>query len=359
MRNKKRILHIAKTMDMGGAEKVVLQLANYFRNKYEVKVASMGGAYVEILKQNNIEHFQLPGYQWSVKNIFNLFFSFKRIVNDYKPNIVHTHHRLPSFFSELIKRQSFIHIHTMHTVFFDKVFLTKLLKPNVTVAVGKSVYNNMIDVFNYSEDELVLINNGVNIHTDPVFHKKEIKKVYCIGRLTELKGQKYLLHAIDKLRLKLPDGAVFKFVGTGPDESELEKLASALGVTKMVRFLGKRIDTDSLYEDADLVVLPSFQEGLPLVLLESLAYGLPVIAADIESNRELVLNGKTGLIVKPRDAKELAEAIYWMIKNPVKAYKMAKEGYDMVKEKYTLEKMLYEYERLYDGIKQDNPSFND
>ena len=351
MRNKKKILHVAKTMDIGGTEKVVLQLASYFKNKYEVKVASMGGAYVEILKQNDIEHFQLPTYQWSIKNIFNLFFSLKGIMNHYKPNIVHTHHRLPSCLVELIKRPNFTHIHTMHTVFFDKIFFTKLLKPNVTVAVGKSVYNNMISIFDYPDDELLLINNGVNIYADVVFDKKEIKKIYCIGKLTEQKGQKYLLHAVDKLKSKISQGTVFKFAGSGPDEGQLKQLAAALGVTKIVRFLGERIDTDSLYKDADLVVLPSLQEGLPLVSLESLAYGLPVIASDIESNTELILNGKTGLTVKPRDPKELAEAIYWMTENPFKAYKMAENGYSMVKEKYSLERMLHQYERLYDGIK--------
>lgn len=351
MTHKKRVLHIAKTMGIGGTEKVVLQLANHFKNKDEVKVASMGGVYVEILKQNNIEHFQLPTYQWSIKNVFNLFFSLRRIINYYKPNIVHTHHRLPSFLVELIKRQSFIHIHTMHNVFFDKVFFTRLLKPNVTVAVGKSVYDNMINVFNYSDDKLLLINNGVNAHADAVFDKKEIKNIYCIGRLTEQKGQKYLLYAIDRLKLKIPYGTLFNFVGTGPDEGKLQKIATTLGVTKIVRFLGDRIDMDSLYKDADLVVLPSLWEGLPLVPLESLAYGLPVIATDIESNGELILNEKTGLTVKPRDVKGLAEAIYWMTKNPFKAYRMAENGYNMVKKKYSLEKMLHGYEELYNGIK--------
>jgi glycosyltransferase involved in cell wall biosynthesis len=76
----------------------------------------------------------------------------------------------------------------------------------------------------------------------------------------------------------------------------------------------------------DIFVLPSYREGLPRSILEAMACELPVVTTDIRGCREAVLDGATGIVVPPRDAKALTDAVLDLIDHPQKALKMGKEG---------------------------------
>ena len=132
----------------------------------------------------------------------------------------------------------------------------------------------------------------------------------CVGRLSPEKGQAGLLLAFAQLREKHA-GLKLRLVGEGPDRESLETLAEELRISDAVTFAGRLPEGETLAEiaRADILVLPSFLEGLPIVLMEAMAVGVPVIASRVAGIPELVEDGETGLLFTPSNWNELASSI--------------------------------------------------
>ncbi|HQV58876.1 MAG TPA: glycosyltransferase, partial [Ilumatobacteraceae bacterium] len=135
--------------------------------------------------------------------------------------------------------------------------------------------------------------------------------VGTVGRLVAEKGYVELFEAMrlvgDRARLVVVGGDD----PDKPDALDPHVIAAARAVG--VEFLGHRHDVDQLYPDFDLFVLASHREGMPRALMEAAASGLPAVATDIRGCREVVDNGVTGLLVKPRSAAALAAAITTLV----------------------------------------------
>lgn len=244
-----------------------------------------------------------------------------------------------------------------------------LLKSNhrvftVSQNLGKYIYN----CWHIPEEKIQVIYNGIdtgNIESSrgnaqfEVHAPNEAKPVIVlnIARLIPSKGIDVFLKATSILlgeinsadngqksrkamTPKSPLYPLFLIAGSGPQESELKKMAHALGIEKYVRFLGFRDDIYDLIRCSDMVVLSSRSEGLGLSLLEAMALKKPVIATEVGGIPEVITHGKTGWLVPPDCPEALAEAILHFIQDPEHADKMAKEGYDMVKEKFSKSHML-------------------
>ncbi|MDQ2089344.1 glycosyltransferase [Marimonas arenosa] len=155
-----------------------------------------------------------------------------------------------------------------------------------------------------------------------------------VGRLAAVKGLPVLFEALT--RIDHPDLSL-AIVGDGPDRAALEAQAGALALSDKVDFMGYRSQSEvaSLLKDADLLVLPSFAEGLPVVLMEALAAEVPVVATRIAGIPELVEHGNTGLLVPPGDADDLAAAIRMILQSPDNAHKMARAGRTRIEAEFT------------------------
>ena len=137
-----------------------------------------------------------------------------------------------------------------------------------------------------------------------------MQTMICVGRLSPEKGQSGLLRAFAKLRARHPD-LKLRLIGDGPDRAALEALARELELSDAVAFAGRLPEEETLAEisRADLLVLPSFMEGLPIVLMEAMAVGVPVIASRVAGIPELVEDDQTGLLFTPSNWDELAARI--------------------------------------------------
>lgn len=170
-----------------------------------------------------------------------------------------------------------------------------------------------------------------------------------VGALSEEKGHRYLLRALQDIRKSIPD-VVCVLVGDGPERTRLEQAAREFGIADAVIFAGKRDDVPSVLPRFDLFVLPSLSEGLPMALLEAQAAKVPVVATSVGAIDTVIQDGVTGLVVPPGAAPALAEAI---IRNHAEAEKTrnrALKGYERVKEHYSAENMAREYLELYRGM---------
>ena len=100
----------------------------------------------------------------------------------------------------------------------------------------------------------------------------------------------------------------------------------------------------------DIVAHTSLREGLPKAVAQGFAGGKPVVAFDIDGAREIVIDGKTGFLVPPKDISVLSEKLLFLLQNEEIAIKMGREGRKIVEEKFPVEKMVDEIEKLYSKL---------
>jgi glycosyltransferase involved in cell wall biosynthesis len=129
------------------------------------------------------------------------------------------------------------------------------------------------------------------------------------SRITDRKGIKYLIEAMDALKTDIP--FVLTVIGEGNAKARLERMVKDRGLTSRIDFAGRvpREETLAYYREADIFVLPSLNEGMSNAMLEALACGLPVITTRTGGAAELVREGVNGFLVKQGDADDLARAL--------------------------------------------------
>ncbi len=132
--------------------------------------------------------------------------------------------------------------------------------------------------------------------------------VLTIGRRAAQKGDRYLLEAWPAV-LRARPGAVLVLVGDGPLLGALQAQAKALGIERSLRWLSRQSNVGRLYQAADAYVLPSLYEGCPYTVMEAMAGDLPVLATRVEGSRDLIDDGRTGLLVPPANSDALAAAL--------------------------------------------------
>jgi len=175
--------------------------------------------------------------------------------------------------------------------------------------------------------------------------------VLFVGSLIPRKGLPFLVKAAEKI-VKEHGETKFMIVGEGPLKSWLLGAVEAAGLSGNFKFLGnvKEEVLAAVYNCADLLVLPSIQEGQGIVLLEAEASAKPVVAFDVGGVSEAVLSGETGLLVKRGDTDELANSVMRLLSDENLRRKMGVNGRRFVLENYTwdicADKMLRLYREL-------------
>lgn len=185
------------------------------------------------------------------------------------------------------------------------VALSSDMKEKLAKIGGKNIciIPNGIDLENYGNQCRNEMRNKMKI-------RPADKIIIYVGRLHQIKGIEYLIKALEILKVQSFD---FKLlvVGYGDRKSELEKMASNLGLEDEIIFVGKvpNSDVPKYLSAADIFVLPSLSEGFPTVILEAMASGLPIIATNVGAATDIIENGKNGFLVEPKDSKEIAHKI--------------------------------------------------
>ncbi len=137
------------------------------------------------------------------------------------------------------------------------------------------------------------------------------------------------LKAFRIVREAIPD-AHLTVAGSGPERAKLEAMAKELGVADAVVFTGQ-VDNDRmpiLYREADIALNPSLADNMPISILEALASGVPVVSTDVGGIPFLVEDGKTALLVPPRDPERMAEAMLHVLSDESLRERMVKTGLD-------------------------------
>lgn len=227
--------------------------------------------------------------------------------------------------------------------------LARLITMKVDLEINKKVHR-MIAVSEYVAKELILA--GIDedrivvnipfikdISNSEVSHQSTGKNILYVGRLERTKGIDFLIRG-----MKLLDREChLDIIGVGRMRKKLEQLAYNLQLSNRVRFWGWIPNTElkEYYRKAQVFVLPSiWPEPLGIVILEAMANSVPVVASGVGGIKEMVKEGKTGFLVKPKDARELAHKIKNLLDNSELRKKCGENGKRFVQEKLNKERHL-------------------
>ena len=173
--------------------------------------------------------------------------------------------------------------------------------------------------------------------------------VGSVGRLVPFKGYRYLLDACARMRRQAPN-VVGLVVGDGPERLDLERQARALGIERHVRFTGHREDIADLLQIMDVFVLPSVAEHFGRVLLEAMALAKPVVATAAGGVPEIVVDGRTGVLVPAAEAAPLADAVLELLADPERLERLGLAGRDRLLEHFTAAQHAAGIEQVYRDV---------
>lgn len=340
-----RILQIITLSELGGAQTVVINLANKLSENHEVIVAAGegDGKMWQMLhpdvKQEHCRHLKRA---LSPVDDMLAIIDFRKLYGKYKPDIVHLH----SSKAGMLGRIAFPAKKTIYTVHgFDSIRLAhrkflpieRLMQYSCKAIVGVSHY----DAKNLEVEKIThhihCVYNGIC----PIETSKELtfqlpekytKTVLCIARLSPQKNSD-LFMAVAAL---LPH---YAFVWIG-NQMELDNHPDN------VYFLGNIPDAGRYNSIADLFILPSNYEGLPMVILEAMSAGRPVVASNVGGISEIVIDGENGYVVE-NTPQAFAEKISCILENEETRRLFAENAQHRFMRELTVDKMVEGYLRIY------------
>ncbi len=196
-------------------------------------------------------------------------------------------------------------------------------------------------------EQVAVVYPGVNVN-DFIFEQTQSNTniLGTAGRLVRLKGFSYLLQAFAILRRSRTD-IKLEIAGCGPELEKLKLEAKDLGLDNSVHFLGWQDDLKPALSRWFAFALPSVEEGFGIAVLEAMAAGLPVVASAVGGLPELVIHGKTGLLVPPAQPAALAKAISDLLANHETALAMGIAGRVRAQQEFSEEAMVSTISDLY------------
>jgi glycogen(starch) synthase len=206
-------------------------------------------------------------------------------------------------------------------------------------------------------DKISIIPNGVNVErfrpfplSESYYNKLGISKINkvitFVGRLHPTHGTELLMNAIPQV-IRVHPNSIFVIAGSGPLDSYVSVFLKNNGLDRYVRVLGYREDVPELLNIADVVVYPALSVGMPLTVMEAMACGKSVVAFDVEGNREIIVDGKTGFLVQERSPSGLAEAMNRGLSNPDLLSDVGKNARAFVEPNYSWRKVSERVEEVY------------
>ena len=365
MNNTIRILHILESLDIGGLENGVVNLANNLdpsRFKTIICCVRREGLLKSRLKPH-VKVFCLkekPGFNPLTA------ITVARLCHKERITVMHTHGWAGGLFcgtlGAYISRVPVI-LNGEHGVFYiDKSrrriaqkFLFALTQKIIPVSFD--LKDDLIRYFGIKPTNIIPIVNGVDMEKfKPDKQARRLRRkelglsdtdivIGSVGRLVPIKDYPTLLRAAERVMREQPSIKLV-LIGDGEQRDELHKITISLGIESNIVFLGARNDVHELMNMFDLFALSSIDEGLSNVILEAMSTGIPVVATAVGDNPSIIRDGMTGVLVQVGNVEALATAIRRCI-NPLNAMQMGGAGRKRIEEHFSLERMIENYENLY------------
>jgi glycosyltransferase involved in cell wall biosynthesis len=365
MNDKIKIVYLIDSFLSAGAENLLLNICRKIdKTKFDVSVAAVvcGGPLEAEFNKLDIN---VKVFNKKAKYDIGLIFDIYKFLKQIKPDIVHTHlfgadtwGRIAAILAKVPRIISTEHnMNINHSWLQKKIRLVLSWFSTNIIAVSAGVKNYSAKVEKINRDKIEVIYNGIDLDSfrfrgfDPIKPDQPIKAI-IMARLTKQKGHQYLFKAIPMIIKKYPQ-FVLHIYGIGDLEKKLKKLAQELKIENNIKFKGETQDSAQVLAQMDLLILPSVWEGLGVVLLESQAIGLPVLAADIIGPKEVINNGKNGLLFEAKNPQAISDSVTKLISDTQLQENMIVQARKDVEQKFDLNQMVELYSNLYLKITQN------
>jgi glycosyltransferase involved in cell wall biosynthesis len=229
------------------------------------------------------------------------------------------------------------------------------------VAISQGIAVELGDGLHIPQSRISVIHNpvylaqiGEQARQSVSFKVSRAPAVIAVGRLVPLKNYPLLLRAM-KLVLQQREAALY-ILGEGPERTTIKELADTLGISSRIHLPGFQLNPYPYIAQADLFVLSSDHEGFGNVLVEAMALGVPVVATDCPYGpREILADGKYGVLVPTGDEEAMAEAILALLRDTDACRRFAAEGKKRA-EDFSAENVVAHYEQLFQDLIASQPS---
>lgn len=361
-----RILQVITSLQIGGAEHVVVHLTKLLRKKgHTVDVVAFNGeetAFMRELEETGCRIYKLG------KGFYNLSYipKLRKIMREY--DIIHTHNSSPQLFAAIAniglgktlittehstnnrKRE-----HPMFS-FVDKWMYGKYAKVVTISRIAEDKLCNYLGISTNQtsdslRDKITTINNGVDVNA--FYHAESLPEMAHRGKFVtvmvagfrEAKDQETVIRAI----AQLPDEYELWLVGDGVRRLEIEAEVVKQNVKGRVKLLGIRSDVPQMLKSADVIVMSSHWEGLSLSNIEGMSSGKPFVASEVNGLKEVTAG--YGILFPHGDAEALAGIIRKLHDDSAYYRQVAERCYQRALQ-YDIRKMVDAYEQLYDTVQQ-------
>lgn len=374
-----RLLKFMTLFGMGGTEKQVVNLATRLdRSRFELSFACLR-RWGHLLQE--LEEQRFPVAEYPLRSFYSYgaarqALRFVRDLRRQRVHIVHSYNFHANVFSVPAARLAGVpcvvaSIRDMgaHLTPWQAQVQKWLCRLADRIVVNADAISRSLVNQGYKPEAITVIRNGLDIsrythrHRAPGLRQEfslpsHARLVTMLSRVDPQKGVEYFLRAAARIRHRCPD-AYFLVVGDaytanhgvlGRDETywrQIKRSVTELGLQDHIRFTGMRSDIPELLSEADVSVLPSLSEGISNTLLESMAAGAPVVATSVGGTPEVIEDDEHGLLVPPRDAQALADAVCAVLENPWLAERLSAQARLRVENVFSLERMVQANQDLY------------
>ncbi len=343
----KKVMFHLNTLERGGMERVVVNLASHFADDgYDAVVATEWTGEVEYDLPENVRRINVGLTKSDVRKgrigkILARQKNFRKCVKSESPDIIFAFNKKAIYRALIatigIKVPVVLAVRNSpvgnYDSFIDKLLIC-MLYPKASGAVFQTPECKNFFVKNLKRESRIILNPLNDILLGQEKASERSKRIVSVGRFVRAKNQLLLVKAFEIIKDRYPEYSLEFYGGSGENSNyynEVKKYILDNGLGNRVFFKGHDTNVYDSIKNASVFVLSSDNEGMPNVLMEAMALGIPVVTTDCEPGgaRLLVKDGVNGRLVERGNQQVLADAIATVIENPIEAEEMADKAMDI------------------------------
>ncbi len=371
-----KVMQIIARMNVGGPAVIVAELMRGLdKNRFE-QILVTGycddneADYLDTVAKD-IKATRIAGLGRSVSLVADLkaFFGLVSLIRKYKPDVIHTHTAKAGVLgrlASLLAGRGAVRVHTFHGHllhgYFNKVITQIVIlienffaaRTSVLIAIGSKVKADLLAVGIGRADKYRVFFPGLPTpKTGPKSAAQAAlgissEVLYCtfVGRLTQIKRPDRLLDVAAECKRR---GIDLRFLVAGEGELFESSKQRAMNDQLNMTFFGWRSDIDQIFAASDIAILTSDNEGIPLTLIQAAQAGLPIVATNVGSISDIVVNESTGYLT-PTSPADIADAVEKLARDPQLRQMMGSAGKAHAERYFSLDRMIKDHSDLYQSL---------
>lgn len=387
-----KVLRIINRFNLGGPTYNVAYLSKYMSDEFETLL--VGGAKDSTEESSNfiVENLGLKPViveemlrEIDIKNDFTAFRKLKKIIREFKPDIVHTHASKAGTLGRLAAASCGVPIivHTFHghvfhsyfgkfkTTFYKNIERYLAKKSTAIIAISEIQKKELFEIHKIcSAEKVKVIPLGFDLSK---FHENmEVKResfrtkynlaedeiaISIIGRLVPVKNHALFLEALKIVSTKTSKKIRAFIVGDGEDRQKIEAKATELNLKfidgtqtnekALLTFTSWIKEIDVVLAGSDIIALTSYNEGTPVSLIEAQAANKPIVSTNVGGIENVVIENQTALLCENNQLIQFSEALFRLIEDENLRNSMSEKGWNHVKDTFHYTRLVKDMENLY------------